>query len=313
MTKESLKPYLENASKGFEDPKGGFDFYRGKVRDVFSKKDKMLISVSDRISAFDRVLSSIPCKGQVLNEIAIYWFEQTADIIGNHIITKVSPRSSLVRKCEVLPLEIIVRGYLTGSAWRDYKKGEAISGIKLPSGLKLNCKFDGPLFTPSTKEELGKHDQPISYEEIVSSGLLEQDLIEEVKAAALALFKRGSDLAAERGLILVDTKYEFGILDGKLVVVDEMHTPDSSRFWYSDTYRELYNAEKPQRKIDKEYFRQWLMEKGFSGEGRAPEIPDEVRLEVAFRYIKAFEEITGKDFVPQEDNFSLHDIEKALS
>lgn len=298
MNSEALK----NTFSGFEknDVPSSVDFIKGKVRDIFDKGDSLVISTSDRISAFDRVLSTIPYKGEVLNRLSLFWFENTAGIIPNHILEKITARTIAVKKCEVLPVEVIVRGYLTGSAWRDYQDGSAVSGIKLPAGMKMNQKFDTPLLTPSTKAEQGEHDMPISSEEIVAAGLVEEGLWKQVEAAALALFDYGSKTLADRGLILVDTKYEFGLLDGKLVIVDEVHTPDSSRFWYADTYQQLFEANDKQRKIDKEYLRQWLMEeKKFMGQGENPEIPDEVRMEVSRRYIQAFEQITGVDFVPE--------------
>lgn len=315
MKREVIESNIGKTFEGYAESEvpAAVSFYKGKVRDVFTKGDKLLICTSDRISAFDRVLTTIPCKGQVLNEIALFWFDKTADIIENHIIKKVSPRAVLTTKCDVLPVEVIVRGYLTGSAWRDYQKGSDVSGIKLPEGMKMNQKFSEPLLTPSTKEEFGKHDMPISSEEIVKQGLVEEKLWKEVEEKAHALFKRGSELAAANGLILVDTKYEFGIKDGKLVIVDEIHTPDSSRFWYADTYKELFEAGEKQRKIDKEYLRQWLMEQGFSGDGDIPHIPDEVRVEVAARYIKAFEEITGTEFVPTEEKIDSALMIKILS
>lgn len=300
MKKEQLSSLLGNTFSGFEeaDCPAGYSFYRGKVRDLFNGSDQLLLSVSDRISAFDKVLAEIPTKGEVLNRLALYWFEQTQDIIENHILRQVSPRAVLVKRCEVLPVEVVVRGYLTGSAWRDYQAGKDISGINLPAGMKNNQKFDMPLITPSTKAEIGTHDEPISCNEIVQQGLVDAELWKQVEEKALALFKRGAELAAKQGLILVDTKYEFGLLDGRLVIVDEIHTPDSSRFWYADTYNELFEAGKPQRKIDKEYLRQWLIDRGFMGDGEIPVIPDEIKVEVAWRYIQAFETITGQEFTP---------------
>ena len=300
MKKDEIGAYLGSTFGGFQDADvpQGTPLYKGKVRDVFQLPEEMVIVTSDRISAFDKILSTIPCKGEILNLMALYWFEQTKDIVANHIIEKVSARTVRVKKCEVLPVEVIMRGYLTGSAWRDYQEGKAVSGIELPQGMKLNQKFDKPLLTPSTKADQGDHDQPISSEEIVARGLVEPKLWAEVENAARSLFARGSDLLAKRGLILVDTKYEFGLLDGKLVLVDEVHTPDSSRFWFADTYGELFLSGEKQRKIDKEYLRQWLMERDYMGDGEPPVIPDEVRLEVAWRYIQAFQLITGQEYRP---------------
>ncbi len=298
----NISDALKNTFGGFEKSAvpAGSNFISGKVRDIFDKGDKLVISTTDRISAFDRVLSTIPYKGEVLNRLSLFWFENTSDIVCNHIAEKITARTVAVKKCEVLPVEVIVRGYLTGSAWRDYNEGRSVSGINLPSGMKMNQRFDTPLLTPSTKAEQGEHDMPVSCDEIVKTGLVEESLWRKVEKAALDLFKFGSEVLESRGLILVDTKYEFGLLDGELVVVDEMHTPDSSRFWYADTYNKLFEAGEKQRKIDKEYLRQWLMEeKNFMGNGESPEIPDDVRMEVSRRYVQAFELITGLDFVPE--------------
>ncbi len=300
MNHNDIASFISKTARGFEekDFPGDTNLYKGKVRDVFKKEKELLIYTSDRISAFDRILTTIPFKGEILNNLSLYWFDRTKDIIPNHVIKKVSPRSMLVKRCEVLPVEVIVRGYLTGSAWRDYKKGNSVSGIKLPGGMTFNERFNRPLITPSTKAEEG-HDLPVSAEEIVKQGLVDGDVWAGVEKAALSVFQRGTELADRQGLILVDTKYEFGLLDGELILVDEVHTPDSSRFWYSDTYEELFKAGKKQRKIDKEYLRQWLMEQGFSGDGDPPVIPDDVRVEVAYRYIKAYELITGSIFTPE--------------
>jgi phosphoribosylaminoimidazole-succinocarboxamide synthase len=271
----------------------------GKVRDVVDLGDELLITTTDRISAFDRVLSTIPCKGEVLNTLSLFWFNATRDIIPNHIREEISPRTIRGVKCAVLPVEVVVRGYLTGSAWRDYQKGSAVSGIPLPPGMRFNERFPRPLLTPSTKEEAGSHDRPVSREEIISTGLVEKKLWEKVEEVSLALFGRGTDLAARNGLILVDTKYEFGLRDGELLLVDEVHTPDSSRYWFSDTWESLFREGAPQRELDKEYLRQWLLARGWKGDGPAPAIPDEVRLEVARKYISAWEKITGNEFSPR--------------
>lgn len=293
---------LNSTFTGIEDAENssGEKLIHGKVREIFDLNDSLVLTTSDRISAFDRILSTIPYKGQVLNQLSLYWFKNTEDIVANHIAAEVSPRTIAVKKCEVLPVEIIIRGYLTGSAWRDYKAGNAVSGITLPQGMKMDQKFETPLITPSTKAEQGDHDMPISCEEIVKKGLVEESLWKKVEETALALFKRGSELAAKQGLILVDTKYEMGLYNGELVVVDEVHTPDSSRFWYADTYEEYFAAGKSQKKVDKEFLREWLMDKGFMGEGEAPEIPDSMRVEIAQKYIEAYELITGEKFVPTE-------------
>jgi phosphoribosylaminoimidazole-succinocarboxamide synthase len=271
---------------------------RGKVRDVVDLGAEVLLTTTDRISAFDRVLTTVPCKGEVLNTITNFWFGATRDIIPNHVREEVSARTVRAVKCGVVPIEVVVRGYLTGSAWRDYQAGSAVSGIRLPAGLKFNHRFPQPLLTPSTKEEKGAHDRPISREEILAGNLVERKLWEQIEQTSLALFSRGSEIAAKSGLVLVDTKYEFGLVDGRLTLADEVHTPDSSRYWYADTYAERFTAGEPQRELDKEYLRQWLLARGWKGDGQPPAIPDEVRIEVALKYITAWETITGKRFVP---------------
>lgn len=300
MKREEIKKHLPGVFGGFEaaDFPPGTKLFKGKVRDIVDCGEDLVITTSDRISAFDRILSTIPCKGEVLNLMTLYWFDQTGDIIPNHRIREVSPRTVRVKKCQVLPVEVVVRGYLTGSAWRDYSGGKDVSGIAIPRGMRFNEKFEKPLITPSTKADQGLHDEPIGREEIISRGLVPEDLWLKVEEAALALFDRGSRILEERGLLLVDTKYEFGVLDGQLMLVDEVHTPDSSRFWFADTYDFLFESGEPQRKIDKEYLRQWLMERDFMGDGEAPEIPSDVQIEVAWRYIQACQMITGQNFRP---------------
>jgi phosphoribosylaminoimidazole-succinocarboxamide synthase len=304
-------PYGAKAFEGFsdEDLPGGATFIQGKVRDVFEIGDKLLIYTSDRISAFDRVLGLVPHKGEVLNALSLYWFRHTSDIVPNHIIKSITPRSVLVKKCDVFPVEVVVRGYLTGSAWRDYSAGRPVSGIELPGGMRMNERLEGPLVTPSTKADRGTHDAPISAEDVVAQGLATKEQWETLSSVALSLYARGSEICAHRGLILVDTKYEFGLLDGGIILIDELHTPDSSRFWYADSYEELFAQGEKQRKIDKEYFRQWLMEQGYSGDGTPPEIPGEVLREVSKRYIRAYETIIGKSFSPKSKNFEAERAE----
>jgi len=273
--------------------------YRGKVRDVVDLGREVLITTTDRISAFDRVLTTIPCKGEVLNTISLFWFHATSDIIANHVREELSPRTVRAVTCAVVPIEVVVRGFLTGSAWRDYQNDVAVSGVRLPAGMRFNQRFEHPLLTPSTKEEKGTHDRPISREEIVSSGRVEKRLWERIEEASLALFQRGTEIAARSGLHLVDTKYEFGLHDGHLTLVDEVHTPDSSRYWYAGTWEQLLRDGAPQRELDKEYLRQWLLARGWKGDGPPPPIPDDVRIEVARKYITAWETITGREFLPR--------------
>ena len=272
---------------------------RGKVRDVVDLGTELLISTTDRISAFDRVLTTVPCKGEVLNTISLFWFRSMEDIIAHHVREEVSARTIRAAKCRVIPVEVVVRGYLTGSAWRDYQQGARISGIALRPGLRFNERFERPLRTPSTKEEKGAHDRPVSREEIIAGGLVEKALWEQIEETARALFRRGTEIAQGKGLILVDTKYEFGLHDGRLMLVDEVHTPDSSRYWHADTWEQLFSQGAAQRELDKEYLRQWLLARGWKGDGTPPRIPDDVRVQVARKYIEAWETITGRAFSPR--------------
>lgn len=269
MRREDLAAGLDSCLERLELP-ARVTVNRGKVRDVIDIGDDLLITTTDRISAFDKVLTTIPCKGEVLNTISLFWFQATSDIIANHIREEVSARTVRAARCRVVPIEVVVRGYLTGSAWRDYQKGSAVSGIGLPPGMRQSERFDPPLLTPSTKEEKGSHDLPISREQILSGGKVEAKLWQQIEETALALFRRGTEIAARNGLILVDTKYEFGLRDGNLTLVDEIHTPDSSRYWHADTWEELFRRGLPQRELDKEYLRQWLLGRGWKGDGPAP-------------------------------------------
>jgi phosphoribosylaminoimidazole-succinocarboxamide synthase len=269
-----------------------------KVRDVVDLDDRLLVVTSDRVSAFDRVLTTIPGKGQVLNQLSVFWFRHTADIVANHLLREVTPRSMLVRRCEVLPVEVVVRGYLTGSAWRDYQRDGAVSGIPLPPGMRADEQFPRPLLTPATKAGPGEHDRPVARAELLAGGMVSEELWQRIETVAQQLYARGLEHAARRGLILVDTKYEFGTIDGELVLADEVHTPDSSRYWYRDGYAERFSRGEPQRKLDKEFLRVWLMQRGFMGDGAAPEIPDAVRHELSQRYLETYRILTGRDLVP---------------
>lgn len=281
--------------------KGQTNFYKGKVRDVYTINDELLVMVvSDRISAFDVVLpKGIPYKGQVLNQIASMFLDATKDIVPNWKIDSPDPNVTIGYKCEPYPVEIIVRGYLTGSSWRDYKKGQrSICGIPLPDGMKEHQKFEHPILTPTTKAHIG-HDENISREEIIKQQLIPENEYLEIEKIALALFERGSQIAKQQGLILVDTKYEFGKKDGKIYLIDEIHTPDSSRYFYADGYEERFAKNEPQRQLSKEFVREWLMQKGFKGEAgqKVPEMSDEFVNQVSERYIELYEKITGKKFI----------------
>ena len=290
--------------------------YQGKVRDCFTSGSQRVLVTSDRLSAFDVVLTSIPFKGQVLNQVASYWFAETAHIVPNHLVAEPHPNVVITKEVEIMPVEVIVRGYLTGSAWRDYEAGRAVSGITLPQGLRKSQRFDTPLITPSTKAEQGEHDEPISSEEVVSSGLVDSATWEKTCEIALNLFEFGTEKASQQGLILVDTKYEFGLLaksDGtkEIVLADEVLTPDSSRYWRADSYQERFDAGEDPVMLDKEFVRGWLIERGYMGDGTPPEIPDSFRVDVAERYINLYEIITGREFQP-EVGPSSEKIERAI-
>ncbi len=300
MNGEWLRAHLPASFPGIPDEAmpAGCTVSHGKVRDIVDIGDELLIVASDRVSAFDRILALVPCKGEVLNRMSLYWFSLTREIVPNHVVEMVTPRTMRVRKCTPLPVEVVVRGYLTGSAWRDYRDGRAVSGIALPDGLSQNEQLPEPLVTPSTKEHSG-HDRPISEAEIVESGLVPARRWRQIRKAALALYERGRVHAAERGLVLVDTKYEFGIdASGELTLIDELHTPDSSRYWDAGQYGGRFAAGAAQHHLDKEYLRGWLLDRGYSGDGKPPEIPEDVIVELAGRYVDAAERVTGAEFEP---------------
>ena len=279
--------------------------YEGKVRDVYTIDDRYIAMIAtDRISAFDVILpKGIPYKGQVLNQIASMFLDATADIVQNWKIASPDPMVTVGYKCQGLPIEMIVRGYLTGSSWRAYKNGaREICGVPIPDGMREHQKFEHPIITPTTKAEIGTHDEDISKEEIIRRGLVSAEDYAKLEDYALRLFQRGTEMAAQRGLILVDTKYEFGKRDGELYLIDEIHTPDSSRYFYADGYEERFAKCEPQRQLSKEFVREWLMANGFSGQAgqQVPEMTDEIVGSISDRYIELFEHITGKKFVPAE-------------
>lgn len=276
----------------------------GKVRDSYRQGDRRIIVVTDRISAFDCVLGTIPFKGQVLNQLAAFWFEKTKDLVPNHVIDIPDPNIMVVKECEQLPVEFVVRGYITGvtktSAWYNYSQGvRNLCGNPLPDGLKKDQKLPEPIITPTTKLE--KHDRNVSREEVIAEGLIDGETFDSAADLCLKLYRFGVEHAAARGLIFVDTKYELGRLNGQLVVSDEINTPDSSRYWYADTYEKLFAAGREQRKLDKEYVRTWLADQGFRGDGEPPALPDDVRIEAAKRYMSAYELITGETFVVSDE------------
>ena len=293
---------------------GQTNVYHGKVRDVYSIGNDILVMVAtDRISAFDVILpKGIPSKGQVLNQIAASFLDATADIVPNWKLATPDPMVTVGKKCEGFAVEMIIRGYLTGSAWRAYKEGcREICGVKLPDGMRENERFPEPIITPTTKAAEG-HDEDISREEIIARGIVSKEDYEQVEKYTRALFARGTEIAASKGLILVDTKYEFGKADGKVILMDEIHTPDSSRYFYADGYQEKFEKGEPQKQLSKEFVRQWLIENGFMGkEGQqVPEMTDEYCETVSQRYIELYEDITGKKFVPCADEDLAARIEK---
>lgn len=295
---------------------GQKSFYKGKVRDVYNIDDELLIMiVSDRISAFDVVLpEGIPYKGQVLNQIASKFLDATADIVPNWKIALPDPMVTLGHKCEAFPIEMIVRGYLTGSSWRAYKSGaRKICGISIPEGMREHQKFEKPIITPTTKAEEG-HDEDISHEEILKSGIISKADYELLEKYAYALFERGTQIAAEKGLILVDTKYEFGKKDGKIYLIDEIHTPDSSRYFYAEGYWEKFEKGEQQKQLSKEFVREWLMENGFQGKSgqKIPAMTEQKVKEISDRYIELYEKIIGEKFVKSETEEAEKRIEKNI-
>jgi len=297
---------------------GQTNFYKGKVRDVYTINDKfMVMIVSDRISAFDVVLPKpIPYKGQVLNQIAAQFLDATRDIVPNWMISTPLPNATIGYKCETYPVEMVVRGNLTGHAWRTYKSGKReICGVKMPDGLKENDFFEHPILTPTTKAHEG-HDEDISREEIISSGLVSKEEYEQLEKYTLALFERGKDIAKGRGLILVDTKYEFGRIGDTIYLIDEIHTPDSSRYFYMEGFEERQRKGEAQKQLSKEFVREWLMENGFQGkEGQQiPEMTEEVIGGISERYIELYEVVTGKTFQKHDVNYAEQQtkLEEAL-
>ena len=291
--------------------------YHGKVRDVYSVGNDLLVMIAtDRISAFDVVLpKGIPYKGQVLNQIAAKFLDATADIVPNWKLATPDPMVTTGLRCEPYKVEMVIRGYLTGSAWREYKAGaRTLCGVPLPDGMKENQKFPTPIITPTTKADEG-HDENISKEEIIAQGLVRKDEYEQLEKYTYALFQRGTEMAAQKNLILVDTKYEFGKKDGKIFLIDEIHTPDSSRYLYADTYQDLFEKGEEQRQLSKEFVRKWLMDNGFQGkEGQTvPEMTEEYCNSVSERYIELYEKIVGELFIKADVSSISERIEENIS
>jgi phosphoribosylaminoimidazole-succinocarboxamide synthase len=288
-------------------------FYRGKVRDVYTLGDKLVMVASDRISAFDCILPrAIPYKGQVLNQIASHFLTMTRDICPNWLVATPDPNVAIGLACEPFKVEMVIRGYLTGHAWRTYSSGERVlCGVTMPEGMRENDKFPEPIITPTTKASEG-HDEDISRTEIIKQGIVSKTDYEQLEALTHALFQRGTEMAAKQGLILVDTKYEFGKKDSQIYVIDEIHTPDSSRYFYTEGYAERQKKEEKQRQLSKEFVREWLIVHGFQGkEGQLmPDMPDAFVKEITARYIELFEHITGKKFVKTRSKDIVKRIEK---
>ncbi len=295
---------------------GQTDFYKGKVRDVYMFEDKIAVVATDRISAFDVVLPlPIPYKGQVLNQIAAKFLEATADIVPNWVTTTPDPNVTIGKKCEPFKVEMVIRGYLAGHAWREYKAGKrSICGVSLPEGLKENDKLPNPIITPTTKADKG-HDEDISREDILSKGIVSPEDYAILEKYTRALFLKGTEMAAEKGLILVDTKYEFGKFNSEILLIDEVHTPDSSRYFYADGYQKNQNAGLPQKQLSKEFVRQWLIANNFQGKDgqKVPNMPNKIVNDISERYIELYEKITGEPFQKADNSEMMERIEKAIA
>lgn len=309
-----MKQALTNTEFNFPGQTG---VYHGKVRDVYSIGDKLVMVATDRISAFDVVLpKGIPYKGQMLNQIAAKFLDATSDIVPNWKMATPDPMVTVGVRCQSYPVEMIVRGYLCGSAWRAYKSGvREICGVQIPDGMCENQAFPTPIITPTTKADMGFHDEDISKEEILKQGLVSADEYAMLEKYTMALFERGSKMAAERGLILVDTKYEFGKFEDKIYLIDEIHTPDSSRYFYAESYQELFEKGEAQKQLSKEFVREWLMDNGFQGkEGQqVPEMTDEIVENISERYIELYENIVGEKFVKEDISAISARIEKNIT
>lgn len=295
---------------------GQTGFYRGKVRDVYAFGDVLVMVASDRISAFDVILPRpIPGKGQVLNQTAAYFLQNTRDVAPNWLLDSPDPNVSIGRACQAMPVEMVVRGYLVGHAWREYRAGKRqICGVPLPEGLRENDRLPHPIITPTTKAAEG-HDLDISREEILKQGLVAEDTYTQMEAYSLALFAKGTEMAAAQGLILADTKYEFGLHEGQVMLIDEVHTPDSSRYFYAEGYQERQDRGETQRQLSKEFVRQWLIENGFQGqEGQSvPHMDDDFVQLVSQRYIELYEKVTGMKFIPYTASQNIADrVEVAI-
>ena len=298
MDRDLIKQQLEYALEGTNFDDQG-ELYKGKVRDNYINEETITMVTTDRISAFDRVLGTVPFKGQALTELADWWFGETADIVANHIIKRPHPNVWKVKRCEPIQVEMVVRGYLTGvtstSAWTAYQKGDRnFCGNELPDGMRKNEAFPEPIITPSTKAAQGEHDESVAPSELYKRGAVDPGLYKELARISMRLYERGVSRAADHGMIFVDTKYEFGISNGKIMLMDEVNTPDSSRYWMKEDYEERFEKGEEPRKLDKEYVRTWLSEQGFTGDGKPPKLTDEIRVEASARYMEVVEKFTGE-------------------
>ena len=296
MDRDLIKQQLEYALEGTNFDDQG-ELYKGKVRDNYINEDTITMVTTDRISAFDRVLGTVPFKGQALVELADWWFGETADIVANHIIKRPHPNVWKVKKCEPIQVEMVVRGYLTGvtstSAWTAYQKGDRnFCGNELPDGMRKNEKFPEAIITPSTKAAQGEHDESVPPSELYKRGVIDPGLYKELARISMRLYERGVSRAADHGMIFVDTKYEFGISKGKIMLMDEVNTPDSSRYWMKDDYEARFEKGEEPKKLDKEYVRTWLSEQGFTGKGKPPKLTDDIRVEASARYMEVVETFT---------------------
>lgn len=316
LSDAQLRQQLPHTLRQLDVPALG-QLYRGKVRDNYTRGDRIVMITTDRVSAFDHVLGTIPFKGEVLSRLTSFWFDKVKDVAPTHVLETPDPSVMVVKKAKALPIEIVIRGYITGSLWRDYESGKTDAyGIAWPKGMRKDQRLERPVITPSTKEAYGKHDEPISERELLDRKLVDPEIWREATAIAHRLFQRGQEWAVTRGLILVDTKYEMGIVaeedgsagrrgepsaepsGGKLVVIDEIHTPDSSRYWIADGYEDRFARGEEQQMLDKENIRQWLIqEHGFSGHGQPPPLSDDVRVMLARKYLELYERLTGEAFV----------------
>jgi len=296
MDRDLIKQQLEYALEGTNFDDQG-ELYKGKVRDNYINEDTITMVTTDRISAFDKVLGTVPFKGQALVELADWWFGETADIVANHIIKRPHPNVWKVKKCEPIQVEMVVRGYLTGvtstSAWTAYQKGDRnFCGNELPDGMRKNEKFPEAIITPSTKAAQGEHDESVPPSELYKRGAIDPGLYKELARISMRLYERGVSRAADHGMIFVDTKYEFGISKGKIMLMDEVNTPDSSRYWMKDDYEARFEKGEEPKKLDKEYVRTWLSEQGFTGKGKPPKLTDDIRVEASARYMEVVETFT---------------------